>query len=182
MLKNQVIRENAKNGEDIVKKNRNIHLPKIFKGISNKVHISNKKKLQMDVLNTIITVIAGFILFGLWGILLAFIPDIMLIFVISDIWQDNPRDKLIGWKLSIHLYLHSIIFLVMCIIILILTLFMSLGAFLIAIKIIPIFMIHIIIDYLTHSSDYGGHFRGYKKKDYSDVDKPNEKAEVKVID
>ncbi|KKM91615.1 hypothetical protein LCGC14_1226870 [marine sediment metagenome] len=132
----------------------------------------NKKKFMMDILNTVITLIFSIILLGTWGILVAFIPDIMLVFIISDIWQKNPKDKLIGWKLELHLFLHSIVFIGVLFVSLVIVMLMSKEVFNIAWRVTLALGIHIIIDQVTHSEEYGGHFRGYSKSNYKkSVDK-----------
>ena len=129
--------------------------------------IRNKKKFIMDILNTVITIIVGIILLGGLGVIIAFIPDIMLVFIISDIWQKNPKDKLTGLKLEIHLFLHSIVFLCVLIICLFIALLISVEGFLVVWRIIVILGVHIIIDQVTHSEEYGGHFRGYSRVNYN---------------
>ena len=126
----------------------------------------NKKKFIMDILNTVITIIVGIILLGGVGVIIAFIPDIMLVFIISDIWQKNPKDKLTGWKIEIHLFLHSIVFLCILIISLFIVLLISVEGFLVVWRIIVILGVHIVIDQITHSEQYGGHFRGYSRVNY----------------
>ena len=127
----------------------------------------NKKKFIMDILNTVITIIVGIILLGGLGVVIAFIPDIMLIFIISDIWQKNPKDKLTGWRIEIHLFLHSIVFLCILIVCLFIVLLISVEGFLVIWRIIVILGIHVITDQITHSEQYGGHFRGYSRINYT---------------
>lgn len=132
----------------------------------------NKDKLVMDILNTVITLIIGIILLGAWGIFIALIPDMMLVFIISDLWQKDPKDKLTGWKLKIHLMLHGVIFAAILVISLIVIMLMFIEIFDIAWRIVVILVVHVIIDQLTHDPKYGGHFRGYNRINYK---KPVEK-------
>ena len=126
----------------------------------------NKDKLMMDILNTMITLIVGGALLGIFGIFIALIPDIMLVFIISDLWQKDPEDKLIGWKLEVHLLLHSIWLIVILFISLFIIMVTFAAAFWIVFKIIIILVVHVIIDQLTHDPKRGGHFRGYSRINY----------------
>jgi len=141
-----------------------------------------KKKLFLDVLNTIITMLVGIALLGVWGIVIAFIPDIMLIFIISDLWQKDPKDKLIGIKLNIHLMLHSISFIIILFLIVIFTIFISTNVFWIALKISVILVVHVIIDQIIRSKKYGVHFGGYSRSDYGKEEEKLRKQMLEQID
>jgi hypothetical protein len=119
----------------------------------------NKLKLLSNIYNTGFTILFSYLVFGLYGIIISFVPDIMMIFIISDLWQKNPKDKLTGIKLHIHLFLHSYTFVIIIFVMAIVMNQLSLDSLYIIVCVI--FFIHITFDYMTHSKVYNEYFICY---------------------
>lgn len=119
-------------------------------------------KINLGILNTILTIIFAFLLMGFIGILISFIPDIMLIFLLKDLYRGKDKDRLTGIKLKIHLLLHSITLLIIYSFVgIIMIVLLNLNILEYYIKIILIFIIHIGLDYLTHGLDDNKFFIGF---------------------
>lgn len=119
-----------------------------------------QEKLAIDIVNTALTAISGLIILGILGLFISFLPDIMLVFTISDLWQEGPKDKLVGWKLHIHLFLHS--YFIIYIPLFIGLMVYGLGYANIEFLLISfIFLVHINLDYFTHRKSHSKFFDGY---------------------
>jgi len=119
-----------------------------------------QEKLAIDIVNTALTAISGLIILGILGLFISFLPDIMLAFTISDLWQDDPKDKLVGWKLHIHLFLHS--YFIIYIPLFIGLMVYGLGYANIEFLLVSfIFLVHINLDYFTHRKSHSKFFDGY---------------------
>ena len=119
-------------------------------------------KINLGILNTILTIIFAFLLMGFIGILISFMPDIILIFLLKDLYKGRDKDRLTGRKLKVHLFLHSITFIIiysLCLFIAIVLLNLNILDY--YIKILLIFIIHIGLDYLTHGLDGNKFYTGF---------------------
>ncbi len=121
-------------------------------------------KIMLDIINTILTVVISFIIFGFIGVIISFLPDIMLIYIVSDLWQKNTQDKLLGFKGKLHLYLHSYRFLATITFIILLFVIVFINELIIVdiiLRILLIIYVHIFLDHATHSKKYNRFFEGY---------------------
>ena len=118
-------------------------------------------RIIREILNTVITILFSYLLFGFIGILISFMPDIMLIFLISDIINGKNKNRLTNKKLQLHLFLHSITFIIIMFVVFIIVFIFNIWLYLIILRICIIFTIHIVLDYMTHRKSDNKYFIGY---------------------
>jgi len=116
----------------------------------------------LNILNTIATVLISYLICGVCGIVISLIPDCMLIFIIKDLVKGRNKDRLKNIKLHIHLFLHSMTFTTIYFFVgIVMITLLNLNILDYYIKILLIFNIHIILDYLTHRKKDNVYFNGY---------------------
>ncbi len=67
-----------------------------------------KEHFFLNIINTLMTLIIGYLIYGFVGLFISMIPDIFLIVLIPDFRYGKNKDRLVGFWLFGHYLTHSI--------------------------------------------------------------------------
>lgn len=110
-------------------------------------------KLLRESINSIGTIVGGYMLGGMGGLVTSLIPDIGLVSIVSDVYKGKDKDRLVGIYEKVHNFTHSISPIILTGIASIYDIIPEYVPFVLS--------LHIGLDYLTHKKSDNEFFKGY---------------------